>query len=468
MFDVLVVGEAPAAMVSATLLVRKGLKVAWVVSPAYLSEEGGRVASPVMPDITWDLLPRVLVQEILHRLGVPYRHLEKEDKQERGLQIVTPEFRTLPIDGLGELKRELKRLFPLGEGEINRVIQEEPEESSRIFLGRIWGPLSHRESKGFKRTFPLLPVGEGIGPHPISLEGVRLGPTLKRMLEITAFSQSYVNQWVFPQSLVRHFINNLCHLNIFAQGRLVSPDRIFREVFHMGGGELFPGEEGMRVEAHHEKGISLWVNPEEGLNGTVCLIAVSPVEAPEIFESLRVPHRGFEREEGGDIAWMSNIVFTIDEAGIPGGMRDNLIVYLGKATDPFSPEHLVFLSLEKVDSGKVEGHTTVFHRKEQGGEDTETWARAQIHRLETLFPFMTSHMEVQGWYGSGGHPLNIGRYFYGQTHKRRLGATLVKKGALGKNIHYIGRRQFDYLGLEGEILTGLMATQWTVDRLAKI
>jgi len=467
-FDVLVVGESPAAMISAALLVRKKLKVAWVVSPAYLSGDQGRVGSPVMPDVVWDLLPRVLVQEILHRLGVPYKHLEKEDKKGVGIQVVMPELRTFSLDGVEEFKSELKRLFALTEGEVNRIVQEEPEESAREFLGRIWGGFSHGITAGRKHTLPHLPLGEGIAQHPLSLEGVRLEPKLKRLLEIAAFSQSYLSQWVFPRSLVRHFINNLCHLNLFAQGRLVSPDRIFREVYQMGGGEFFPGETDMRVETHREKGVSLWLNPGEIINGTVCLIAVSPSEAPGFFKDLHVSRRSVDREEGTGGAWMSNIVFSIDAAGVPGGMGDNLILYTGGSAEPFQPRHLAFLSIESAESEKAEGHYTVFSQEERGETDAEEWIRTQIQRLESLFPFMTSHIEVKEWYRSEGHPLCLGRYFYGVTRKRRVGAPFVKESGLGRNIRYIGRRQFDYLGLEGEILTGLRGAQWAVDRLAKI
>ncbi len=467
-FDVLVVGETPAAMISAALLVRKKLKVAWVVSPAYLSGESERAGTLVTPDVTWDLLPRVLVREILHRLGVPYKHLEKEDQKGVGLQLVTPELRTFSLDGVEEFKSELKRLFDLAEGDVNRIVQEEPEESAREFLGRIWGGFHHGAAAGKKRTLPHLPMGEGIAPHPFSLEGVRLEPKLKRLLEMTAFSQSYLSQWVFPRSLMRHFINNLCHLNLFAQGRLVSPDRIFREVFHMGGGEFFPGDPDMRVEAHREKGVSLWLNPGEILNGTVCLIAVSPAEAPECFKDFHVSRRSFERGEGSDGVGMANIVFSMDATGIPGGMGDNLILYTGGAADPFHPLHLAFLSLESVESERIEGHYTVFSPDDPEKSDAKGWILAQIRRLEDLFPFMTSHIEVKEWYRSEGHPLCLGRYFYGETRKRRWGVPYVKEGGLGRNIRYIGRRQFDYLGLEGEVLTGLRGADWAVERLAKV
>ncbi len=113
-FDVLVVGETPAAMTAAALLVRKGLKVAWVVPS--LSGEGREVVRPKVPDIVWDLLPQPLVREMLERLGVPYKHLEKSERRGGGIQMVSPEFRTGALDGILEIRHELKRIFGLDPG----------------------------------------------------------------------------------------------------------------------------------------------------------------------------------------------------------------------------------------------------------------------------------------------------------------------------------------------------------------
>ncbi len=466
-FDALVVGETPSAMFAAALLVRKGLKVAWVISPGYfLRSEGEK--NPKAPDVAWNLLPQTLVRSILQRLGVPFKHLEKEENTGVGIQIVSPEFRTSILDGVSEFRSELKRIFGLKELELDRIIKQELEDSAQEFLSKYWKLLPQVTPKGKRRSISLFSCGEGVRLHHLSIEGVHLEPGLRRLIELIAFSQSYLFQWVFPRSLVRHFLYNACHVNIFAQGSLVSPEEIFWEVFQMGGGKLFYTGKEVYLEAHRERGVSLWMGDEEVVNGTICLVAVSPDESPEMFERLDFHHVLRELSEPVRLA---NITFTIDEMGIPGGMGENLILYTGKVKDPFDPEELAFLMLEASEAGTFVGHYTVFYNEElldMSDEGLRPWANRQIVRLEKLFPFMTSHITPEKIFISRGHPLSLGPYFYETTRKRKLGVAKQKEGFMGKNIRYIGRDQLDYLGLEGEILTGLQSVRWAMDRLARI
>ncbi len=460
-FDVLVVGETPAAMSSAALLARKGLKVAWVVS----SEEACWRSKA--PDLIWDLLPQRLVQNILNRMGVPYKHLEKSESHGSGIQIVTPEFRTASLDGEDEFRRELKRVFDLGNLEIDKILPKHATEESD-FLNRYWGGILRDD--GVKKTFPLslLNTGEAINLRPVGVEGIRLEPSLRRFIELVVYAQSYLFQWVFPNALVKHFIGNLARLNIFAQGRLVSPEKIFQEVFQMGGGEVFYAEEGMALEPHHEKGVSLWMGKDDVLNGTLCLVAVSPEEAPALFERIHIPKR-WQVKGGLEEAFkIAQIVFSIDAMGIPGGMGENLLLYTGTASEPFEPSQLACLSFEKYEMpGKIVGHYTVFHEGSIGEEGARDWGREQVNRLASLFPFMTTFIDIEDVVEPG-RTLSSSQYYYATTRKRRLGGTRSKEGFLGKNFFFIGRRQLDYMGLEGEILTGLKAYHWALNRLSKL
>ncbi len=467
-FDALIVGETPAAMVAAALLVRKKLQVAWIVSPSHATQPDGGIGNPKVPDIVWDLLPRELVQNALERLGVPFKHIEKERKMGSGIQVVCPEFRTFSIDGPREFRRELKRIFALNDVEAEQIVGKEGEDVTETFLSRHWGSLFKKTPVGKKRTFPSLPRGVGIMPQRVNLEGLSLEPPLKRLIELISFSQSYVSQWVFPGSLVRHHIRNFTRLNIFAQGRLVSPDRILTEVFQMGGGEIFPGEADLHIEPRREKGISLWINADEVLNGTVCLLAVSPDEAPKLFEDLARHPRRIMKEEMLESVNIAHILFETETTGLPGGMGENLILYLGRAKDPFMPEKLAFLSFEKMDTGTLEGHYSVFYEGDFPKGDPLEWAAHQIQRLKGLFPFMPGHLTSKSVIKSDGHPLLMRRYYYETTRKRRIGVPKFKEGLLGKNLRYIGRQQLDYLGLEGEIITGIKGAEWAIERLSKI
>ncbi len=467
-FDVLVIGETPAAMSSAALLARKGLKVAWILPVSKVGEESPHGLK--VPDVMWDLLPQTLVRHILSRLGVPYKHLEKSEKRGSGLQLVAPEFRTGFLDGVGELRRELKRIFAVDSGDLEKIFPKQ-RVSDEDFLQRYWGTVLKDDAKS-KRTSRLsfLTGGESLSVRPFGVEGMRVGPELRRFFELVFYSQSYIYQWIFPTSLVRHFAGNLANLNIFAQGRLVSPERIFQEVFHMGEGVLFKAGRDAVLELHQEKGISLWLGKDEVVNGTLCLVTASPQEIPSLYEGIHLPRRWFGREKGEEGGYrLANILFSIDARGIPGGMGENLLLYLAPATEPFTPSDLACLSFERTgDPAEIEGHLSVFYEGEVPQDHLDVWAHEQIKRLEGLFPFMVPHIEVKSVFLSQESPMAVNHYYYSSTRKRRLGSPWMREGGLGKNLYFIGRRQLDYLGLEGEIITSLKAYHWVLDRLSKL
>ncbi|GEM_PF-1781911 len=470
MFDVLIVGETPTAMAAAALLVRKDLDVAWVVPSGSSFVEGGKGGGPKIPDVIWDLLPQVLVREILERLGVPYRHLEKGEHQGGGIQMVTPEFRTGSLDGIHEIRSELRRIFGLVDAELDKVFPPLPPGSAEEFIRKYGGGVF--KGPGGKKANPLsLVSGESIVPFPFQVEGLRVEPALRRFFELGVYSQTYLCQWAFPRSLVRHFLHNLGHLNIFAQGRLVSPEEIFREVFQMGRGEIFQAREEITLEPHREKGISFWANPDEVINGSVCLLSVSPADAPEFFERLPVSSKRLRAKgDTDDIPCrVADIRFSLDVDGLPGGMGENLILYTGDATEPFDPKDLAYMTLEKAEGSEVlEGVYTVFHEEAPEEPDLQAWASRHISRLEGLFPFMTRHLAIEEVRVGQRHPLSPCSFYHYGTRKRRLGAPRIKEGILGRNIYFMDRRQLDYLGLEGEIITALKAVRWALDRLTKI
>jgi hypothetical protein len=467
-FDAIIVGETPAAMMVAALLVRKGLKVAWVVPSFGRDRKVGK--HPKVPDIVWDLLPQPLVREVLERLGVPYKHLEKSERQGGGIQMVAPEFRTASLDGIHEIRKELKRIFGLNNADLDKLFPRIQEGETDEFLKKHGGMALKRSGVRKAQSLSLLSPGESVAPSLFQIEGLRVEPALRRFFELAIYAQSYVCQWVFPKSLVKHFLYNMSHLNLFAQGRLVSPEEIFREVFQMGGGKIFPASKEIFLESHREKGVSFWIDKDEVVNGTVCLIAVSPDEAPEVFEQLHISHKRWRLREGEEEAYgIATILFSIKSMGVPGGMGDNLMLYTGSATDAFTPPDLAYLTLEKAkEAGELDGYYTVFYEGDLEEGETDAWGQRQISRLESIFPFMTSHIHLKEVALPGGHPLSSARYYYGATRKRRLGAPRLKEGLFGKNFYCIGRQQLDYMGLEGEIITAFKAFQWAIDWLAKL
>jgi len=468
-FDVLIVGETTTAMLSAALLAKKGLQVAWVVSPFHGMNSEKKVVNPVVPDLVWELLPPKLVNEVMFRLGVPTKHLEKSERKEAGIQFVCPEFRTIPVNGLLSFRKEIQRIFGPKSAELEKILKPQVAEEREGFLYRYWPALFRETTRTKAQAFSFLTIPEGIESTPLKLERVR-NAGLRRLFELIIYSQTYLSGEFFPKSLQEHFIQNFLNLNIFARGGLVSPDRIVQEVFRMAGGTLFVEEEKAFLESHQRKGISLWLKNEKVVNGSVCLVSVEPNVAHRMCEEAHIPKKWLtsEKDSAGSVK-MASIVFTVPPLGIPAGMGEHVIIYLGDASSPFNVAELVFLSFNKGRPGvEMEGIMTVFYKEDPPENKQNTWAKNKLKRLEGLFPYMPSRLQIKSLSFPTVHPLFPETYYYGTTKKRRLGTTMLKANNLGENFYFTGRRQLDYLGLEGEILTSLAASDWAMQQLAKL
>jgi len=468
-FDALVIGESSAAMLSAAMLARKELQVAWVVSPFHGMNPDGEVKNPVVPCLAWDLLPSRLVNEVLTRLGVPYKHLEKSEREEAGIQFVCPEFRTVPVSSPLSFKEEIQRIFGLKSTALQKVLSRSLEDGKEDLLSRFWPALFGKGGKQKTPALSFLPLSEKIEPAPLTLEGGG-NAALNRLFELIVYSQTYLSRGYFPKTLQGHFVQNFLQLNVFARGGLVSPERIVQEVFSMAGGTLFVEEEKARLEPHQQKGISLWLKDEEVVNGSVCLASVEPETISRMCEGAHIPKKWLSpQKDPEDSFGMASIAFTISPAGLPGGMGERVIVYLGDASSPFTVKDLMFLSFDRGKMGlEMTGVMTVFYKKAPPENEKSAWAKNQIKRLEGLFPYMPAQLKIKNLSFPASHQLFPETYFYGTTKKRRMGAMILKANALGENFYFTGRRQLDYLGLEGEILTSFAAVDWVVKRLAKL
>jgi len=375
-FDVLVVGESSSAMLSAAILARKGFQVAWVVSPFHGVTPDGEVKNPVVPCLVWDLLPPKLVNEVLTRLGVPYKHLEKSERQEAGIQFVSPEFRTAPVNSPQTFKEEIRRIFNLKPGGLEKILSKSLEEEKEDLLSRLWPALFGKGVKQKTQPLAFLPLSEKIEPTALNLEGSE-NAALKRLFELIIYSQTYLSRGFFPKTLQRHFVQNFLRLNVFARGGLVSPERIVQEVFSMAGGTLFVEEGQALLEPHQQKGISLWLKDKEVVNGSVCLASVEPEAVSRMYEGGHIPKRWLSPQKDPDDSFgMASIAFTIPSGGLPGGMGERVVVYLGDASFPFTVEDLVFLSFDRGETGaEMAGVMTVFCEKTPPENEKNVWAK---------------------------------------------------------------------------------------------
>ena len=85
---------------------------------------------------------------------------------------------------------------------------------------------------------------------------------------------------------------------------------------------------------------------------------------------------------------------------------------------------------------------------------------AVMSHLTHLFPFLENHIEFTDWnWGEkNARCWSYPHYFYGATSAFHWRDGIVPR-RISKNLYFTGRENFPYLGVEGEILSGLSAAQ---------
>lgn len=163
---------------------------------------------------------------------------------------------------------------------------------------------------------------------------------------------------------------------------------------------------------------------------------------------------------------MIPIFLGISEKIIPVGMKDLLISILD-LEKPYQDGNVLFLSLSpKEDETQApEGNRALTVESLMGIEQWEKtllvdYQHNVLRHLYYLFPFLKSHIDFIDfkWASENVPRWSYSHFLYRATSDFdwREGVVPVK---LLKNVYFVGKENFPYLGAEGEIFAGLMAAQ---------
>ncbi len=154
----------------------------------------------------------------------------------------------------------------------------------------------------------------------------------------------------------------------------------------------------------------------------------------------------------------------IREKVIPVGMKDFLVSILDMEK-PFEGGNLLFLALSPkgdetyapdgkraltveslIPVEKLDEHSLIENQKEV------------INHLIHLFPFLEEHIDFTdfNWFNEQVHRLSYPHFIYEATSSFRWREGVIPT-RISKNLYFTGKENFPYLGLEGELLSGLIA-----------
>jgi hypothetical protein len=197
------------------------------------------------------------------------------------------------------------------------------------------------------------------------------------------------------------------------------------------------------------------------------------------FLILNSPLRGFSNLLGKKRKWLTvweqkikpryvllPLFLGIREKVVPVGMKDSLVSMLD-LNKPFEDGNVLFIAL----SAKGDETEAPAGRRALIVENLipiQKWdqiflmyhQKGVLNHLHHLFPFLEKNIEFMDW--SWGHEqYSYGSYphFIYETSTDFQWREGVVPPRIAKNLYFIGKENFPYLGLEGEVLSGLLTAQ---------
>jgi len=475
-WDVVILGANAGGILAGTLLTKRGFSVLILEEKVKAGSARGKYRFRRFSNLSELLLSRAVIERVYHLLDLPFNHGAFAQRADLTCQILLPNHRIdISLDRailLDQMKKEFPRDFGLIEtfysqlqerNWIRRTMMAIGDEQRFLDrIGRWFGHVYHTASDR--------PLSAFLAP-------IKGDKAFARLIEVQIKTMSYLIADDPPFSLASHFVGTLLQDEVLMD--IMGPqgfmDRVKGEVVR-GGGKINPLESfnSLRIEKSQGE-FRIYTKGD----GDPILSRVLIGDIP--FTRLRrlIPTAFSERKwaEKSKRLWPQYFILSlnlgIDARGIPVGLGD-CFVSLRNLAVPYENGNLlmVFMGPEGVGAPSGKRSVTV-NAFVPAGQRRSTTAGIKgviedmlIHLLE-IAPFLDKSIRL-----IDGRP-SIERYrsewtssdiIYGGTSSFRVGDEILPTITSMEGLFLACRGNFPYLGLEGEILSGINAVEVISDR----
>jgi phytoene dehydrogenase-like protein len=383
-------------------------------------------------------------------------------KQKVAFQVILPRARVDLFCRRPMFLMEWKREFPKEVAQIENFYKE---------MDRIQGLLkSMKVQEGSWSVIPVRPsslIKRWLSFKSLPMEGMdkRLAPFSKEFRE---FIQLQLISWCnlyskhFPISLATYLLLNSEGEEWVSTPELEIIEKSVFERFIQSGGRMEEIEGVEKVDiGWWKRNFTLTLRGEKRTLRSRFLILNSPLHHLSRLLGKRDKLLSKWREKIHPRYALVPLFLGIDEKVVPVGMRD-LLVSILDVEKPYEGGNVLFLSLSREgdETAAPEGKRalTVESLVPVGKWDESSLdehLKGVMKHIQHLFPFVEKYIEftdsswVNGQYSRWSYP----HFLYETTcdFKWREG---VVPHSLSKNLYFVGKENFPYLGLEGEIISG--------------
>ncbi|MFB3883771.1 MAG: phytoene desaturase family protein [Thermodesulfobacteriota bacterium] len=395
----------------------------------------------------------------------------KKPGEKAAFQVILPRSRIDLFCRRSMLQVELEREFPKEVDQI-KSFYTEMEELQPLLK-------TEKAKEGARSVFPLrsrslMRKWWPFDPLPKGRIDQRLAPFSKEFRE---FIKMQLISWgnLFSDRVPL----SLAHYLLFCDGADTGKPEVdfevlrgkVREKFLQSGGEIEEIEKVDRVEKRWRRGITVSLKEDARAFRSRFLIFNSPLHR---LSTLLGNKQRLLSRWGEKIPFRYVVVplfLGVRERVIPVGMRE-LLVSISDLNRPYEGGNVLFLSLsQKGDETEApEGRRaltveSLMAPEDWGSDSLPEHQKGVMEHLYRLIPFLEEHIDFMDWdwarrqYPSWTYP----HFFYEAPSDFRWREGVVPL-QISKDFFFVGKENFPYLGMEGEVLGGLMIAQHILKR----
>jgi phytoene dehydrogenase-like protein len=395
----------------------------------------------------------------------------KKPEPKVAFQVILPKARIDLFCQRSMLEMELEREFPKEVDQIENFYNEMEElqhllkkEKAKEGPGSVF-PIHSRSM--IKRLWPFKALSKG----KIDRRLAPFSKEFREFIQLQLISQGNLFSDQFPISLAGYLLSHDGTDEWVSEIDLERlRQKIFEKFFQTGGRiEEIGGVE--RVERGWRKGVTLSLKGEERAFRSKFLIFNSPLHR---FSNLLVKKGRRLSKWGGRVSpryVLIPLFLGIRERVVPVGMRD-LLVSILDLNKPYEGGNLLFLSLsqkgDELEAPDGRRALTVESLMIPKRWDPDLFVEHQkgvMKHLYHLFPFLEEYIEFMDWdWANDQFPCWSYPHFLYETPSDFQWREGVVPNRISKNFYFIGKENFPYLGMEGEVLSGLMVAQQILEK----
>jgi phytoene dehydrogenase-like protein len=375
-------------------------------------------------------------------------------------QVILPEARIDPTDNTSLLQTEWRREFP---GELALIEQFYGE------LELLQDRLKVRARKEASSYFPVdtrsvLRKTLSFSSFQEGREGTQLASfsrEFRAFLQLQLVAQGNLLSDAFPISLAAYLLLHEERGLWVSNLDFPTLEAAVLDAFLRSGGEVEEIDRPGRVERHWKKGFTLALEGDRRAFRSRFLILNSPLH----FFSDLMERGGKPIANGLERLRPRYIVFPcflgIREKVVPVGMGD-VLASLRDVEKPYEEGNLLFLNFSRRGDESVapEGRRALTVQTlvpfREGAEVSLAHREAIMVHLNHLIPFLDQYLDFADFEWACEQ---TGRWSYPHLLYEVTGDFNWRQGIvptrLSRGLYFVGKENFPYLGLEGEVLAGM-------------